>query len=196
MLPWNKLRRVAALLVVMGTCGCILSLARPAHAQSDSLYKAPHKVVPFVPTPLKVVERMLEMAKVGRNDVVYDLGSGDGRIVIMAAQKFGAQSVGVELDPKLFQESSAEIQKLSLGKRAKIIYGNLFEVNLRPATVVTLYLLPSVNDRLEPLLEKDLRPGTRVVSHDFPVVAWDPVKTEQISDEYGGHHTLYLYIRP
>ena len=196
MLQWNKLRSVAALFTVLGACWCILSLPPQATAQVEPSSENFHKVVPFVPTPLKVVERMLELAKVSHNDVVYDLGSGDGRIVIMAAQKFGAQAVGVELDPKLFRESSERVQKLGLGEKAKIIYGNMFEVNVHPATVMTLYLLPSVNDQIEPKLDKELRSGTRVVSHDFSMNGWDPVKTEQVSDEYGGHHTLYLYIRP
>jgi len=193
---WVKLRRVAALVAILAAFDCIRLLPPQASAQVEAPPETSQKIVPFVPTPMKVVERMLELAKVGRNDVVYDLGSGDGRIVIMAAQKFGAQAVGVELDPKLFRESSARIQKLGLGEKAKIIYGNMFEVNVHPATVVTLYLMPSVNDLIAPLLDKELRSGTRVVAHDFPVNAWNPVKTEQVSDEDGGHHTLYLYVRP
>jgi SAM-dependent methyltransferase len=196
MLRWVTLRRVAILVTFLAAFDCILARPPQASAQVEAPPETSQKVVPFVPTPMKVVERMLELAKVSRNDVVYDLGSGDGRIVIMAAQKFGAHAVGVELDPKLFRESSARIQKLGLGKRAKIIYGNMFEVNVHPATVMTLYLLPSVNDQIEPMLDKELRSGTRVVSHDFSMNGWDPVKTEQVTDEYGGHHTLYLYIRP
>jgi protein-L-isoaspartate O-methyltransferase len=196
MLRWVRLRRVAALVAILAAFECILSLVPQVSAQVEPSTETPQRVVPFVPTPMKVVERMLELAKVSRNDVVYDLGSGDGRIVIMAAQEFGAHAVGVELDPKLFRESSARIQKLGLGKRAKIIYGNMFEVNVHPATVVTLYLLPSVNDEIEPMLDKELRSGTRVVSHDFSMNAWNVAKTERVTDENGGHHTIYLYIRP
>lgn len=194
MLRWIKLRRVAALVAFLTVFECILSLPPRTSAQASS--DISRKVVPFVPTPMKVAEKMLELAKVDRNDVVYDLGSGDGRIVVMAAQEFGAQAVGVELDPKLFEESSARIRKLGLQNKAHIIYGDMFEVNVHPATVVTLYLLPSVNDQIEPMLEKELRPGTRVVSHDFSMNGWNPAKTESVTDENGGHHTLYLYVRP
>ncbi len=154
------------------------------------------RVAPYVPSPPEVVEKMLELAKVDKSDVVYDLGSGDGRIVIMAAQKFGARSVGIELDPKLYEESSKKISELGLSSRAKILYENFFEVNLRPASVVTLYLLTIVNERLRPKLEKELRPGTRVVSHDFEVRGWTPDKVEKVTSNNGIEHTVYLYIRP
>ena len=196
MLRWVTLSRVAALVAFLAAFDCIFARPPQAATRVDAPPETSQKVVPFVPTPMKVVERMLEMAKVGRNDVLYDLGSGDGRIVIMAAQKFGAHAVGVELDPRLFRESSARIQKLGLRGNAKILYGNMFEVDVHPATVVTLYLLPSINDQIEPKLDKELHSGTRVVAHDFPMNGWDPVKTEQVSDEYGGHHTIYLYVRP
>lgn len=196
MLRWVTLRRVATLVTFLAAFGCILVRPPQASAQSTVAPDISQEVVPYVPTPMKVVQRMLELAKVSRNDVLYDLGSGDGRVVIMAAQKFGARAVGVELDPQRFRESSARIQKLGLGKRAKIIYGNMFEVNVHAATVMTLYLLPSVNDQIEPKLDKELRSGTRVVSHDFMMNGWDPVKTEQVTDEDGGHHTLYLYVHP
>ncbi len=139
---------------------------------------------------------MLELAKVAPEDVVYDLGSGDGRIVIMAAQKFGAQAVGVELDDELYKQSSARIKELGLDKRAKIIHGNLFEANFRPATVVTLYLLTSVNEKLRPYLEKQLSPGTRVVSHDFKMPGWSGEKMVDVTSQDGVSHTIYLYIRP
>jgi SAM-dependent methyltransferase len=154
------------------------------------------RLAPYVPTPMSVVEKMLELAQVDKYDRVYDLGSGDGRIVIMAAQKFGAEAVGVELDDDLFKESSARIAELGLGKRAKILHENMYEVSLRPATVVTLYLLTSVNERLRPILERHLRPGARVVTHDFQVPGWKPEKTVQVISEAGVSHTLYLYVRP
>jgi len=193
---WTRPGRAAAFVAVLVAFECGLSFPPRASAQEEIPPETSQKVVPYVPTPMKVVQKMLELAKVNRNDVVYDLGSGDGRIVIMAAQKFGAHAVGVELDPKLLHESSAQIQTLGLGERAKILYGNMFDVDVHPATVVTLYLLPSVNDQIEPKLEKELRPGTRVVSHDFPMNPWNAVKTERVTDEYGTFHTLYLYVRP
>ncbi len=191
MLNWKSERRLR-----------LLAVAAAAIPASFSLFVAlaqeapPHKDVPFVPTPLPVVERMLELAHVDRDDVVYDLGSGDGRIVIMATQKFGAQAVGVELDDELFKKSSARIAELGLEKRARILHANFFETDLRPATVVTLYLLTIVNERLRPILEKQLRPGARVVSHDFQISEWKLEKVEKVTSDNGISHTIYLYVRP
>ncbi len=156
----------------------------------------PNKIVPYVPTPPEVVEKMLELAKVDKNDTLYDLGSGDGRIVIMAAQKFGARAVGVELDPDLYKQSEDRIKQLGLDKRAEIMHEDFFNVNIRHATVVTLYLLTSVNERLKPLLEKQLRSGARVVSHDFQMPGWQAEKAEEVIDKNGLSHKLYLYVRP
>ncbi len=156
----------------------------------------PNKIVPYVPTPPEVVDKMLALAKVGQDDTVYDLGSGDGRIVIMAADKFGAHAVGVELDPDLYKQSEQRIKDLGLGKRAEILHEDFFNVNLRHATVVTLYLLTSVNERLKPLLEKQLRSGARVVSHDFQMPGWQAEKTEEVVDKNGLSHKLYLYVHP
>ena len=175
----------------------IFSLAGWAQkAAPPKLGELNDRLAPFVPTPMLVVEEMLKLAEVDKYDRVYDLGSGDGRIVIMAAQKFGAEAVGVELDDDLFKESSARIVELGLEKRAKILHENMYKVSLRPATVVTLYLLTSVNDRLKPILERDLRPGARVVTHDFKVPGWEPKKSIQVTSENGISHTIYLYVRP
>ncbi len=195
---WQRagLKRAWALGAAVAFFPCVFMPLPKASAQEGSSSEAPRRYVPYVPTPMTVVRRMLQLAKVTRHDVVYDLGSGDGRIVIMAAQKFGARAVGVELDPELVHESSARILKLGLGGKAQIIYGNLFQSDVRPATVVTLYLTPSANDLLAPILDKELRSGTRVVANDFPVNPWNAVKTVQVTDEYGDHHTLYLYVRP
>jgi cyclopropane fatty-acyl-phospholipid synthase-like methyltransferase len=143
-----------------------------------------------------VVEEMLKLAEVDEHDRVYDLGSGDGRIVIMAAQKYGAEATGVELDDDLFKESSARIVELGLEERAQILHENMYKVSLRRATVVTLYLLTSVNERLKPILERDLRPGARVVTHDFKIPGWEPKKSIDVTSEAGISHTLYLYVRP
>jgi SAM-dependent methyltransferase len=164
-------------------------------AQSDSGKYLEH-IVPFVPTPLDVAQRMLEVAKVQPDDVVYDLGSGDGRIVILAAQKFGAHAVGVELDSNLYAESSARILKLGLQGRAQILHENMFEVNVRHATVVTLYLLTAVNERLRPMLERQLRSGARIVSHDFQVPGWQPEQTVDMLSKNDVPNKIFLYIRP
>jgi len=164
-------------------------------SESDSGKYLEH-LVPFVPTPLDVAQKMLEVAKVEPDDVVYDLGSGDGRIVILAAQKFGAHAVGVELDSDLYEESSEHIRKLGLQDRAQILHENLFEVNVRHATVVTLYLLTAVNERLRPILERQLRSGARIVSHDFQVPGWEPAQTVEVTSKYGVPSKIILYIRP
>ena len=154
------------------------------------------RFTPFVPTPYSVVDKMLELAGVGPDDTVYDLGSGDGRIVIAAAKKFGARAVGVEIRSELWKQSSEEIARLGLEKRARIIHDDMFQVNVGAATVVTLYQLSAVNDRLRPLLEKRLRPGARVVSVDFSIPGWTPTKTVRVKSENGNEYRLYLYVRP
>jgi cyclopropane fatty-acyl-phospholipid synthase-like methyltransferase len=139
---------------------------------------------------------MLEVAKVQPDDVVYDLGSGDGRIVILAAQKFGAHAVGVEINSDLYEESSERIRKLGLQGRAQILHENMFEVNVRHATVVTLYLLTAVNERLRPTLERQLRSGARIVSHEFQVPGWQPEQTVDMISKAGVPNKIFLYIRP
>jgi cyclopropane fatty-acyl-phospholipid synthase-like methyltransferase len=139
---------------------------------------------------------MLTLAGVDKHDRVYDLGSGDGRIVITAAHQFKAEAVGVELDDDLYKKSSARIEELGLQKRAKILHMNMYKVDLKPATVVTLYLLTSVNERLKPILERDLRPGARVVTHDFKIPGWEPEKSQDVTTDTGISHKIYLYVRP
>jgi SAM-dependent methyltransferase len=128
----------------------------------------------FVPTPDEVVEAMLQLADVGQNDVVYDLGSGDGRIPITAARRFGARGVGIDLDPKLVAQATRNAQEGGVADRVRFVEGDIFEADISPATVVTLYLLTSINERLRPKLLKELRPGTRIVSHQFRMGDWSP----------------------
>ena len=153
------------------------------------------KVAPFVPTPMDVVEKMLEIAKVTSADVVYDLGSGDGRIVLTAAAKYGAKAVGVELDRDLATESEAEAKRRNLDKLVTIIQGDLFLTNVKPASVVTVYLLQAANRQLSPILEKDLKPGTRVVAHDIRIPDWKPVEELSMKSD-GIQHYIYLYRIP
>ncbi len=154
------------------------------------------KQVPYVPTPQDVVEKMLELANVKSDDVVYVLGSGDGRIVITAAQKYGAHAVGVEINQELYRKSSDRIKELGLDDRAHIICEDMFEVSVHRATVVTLYLLTSFNEKLRPKLESQLRPGARIVCHDFHIPGWDPDKVVDVVSKNGIPHKLYLYIHP
>jgi SAM-dependent methyltransferase len=154
------------------------------------------KQAPYVPTPQDIVEKMLELAKVTSDDVVYDLGSGDGRIVITAAQKYGAHAVGVEINPDLYRQSSDRIKELGLDDRAHILCEDMFDVSVHRATVVALYLLTSFNEKLRPKLERELRPGARIVCHDFHIPGWDPEKVVDETSKNGISHKLYLYIRP
>jgi len=153
------------------------------------------KLAPYYPTPETIVQKMLQLGGLKAGEKMFDLGSGDGRIVIMAAQKFHAEAVGIELDKDLCRQSLAKIQKLGLEKSAHIINGDLLKQNYSSADLVTVYLLPeSIDKQVQPLLEKQLKKGARVVAHDFEFKAWQPEKVENIPDDGEGRsHTLYLY---
>jgi SAM-dependent methyltransferase len=188
-LPWAHVW-LAVLVILLAGRAAIVS------AQAPAIERKPETLAPFVPTPEAVVERMLKLADVRPDDTVYDLGCGDGRIVIMAAQKFDANAVGVELDPGLYRQALERVKALKLQDKVKIISGDLLLVDLRPATVVTLSLLTSANRKLKPNLEKFLRKGSRVVSHDFEVPGWKADRIENASDEREfRQHIVYLYRR-
>jgi len=153
------------------------------------------KLAPYYPTPSTIVERMLELGELKSGEKMYDLGSGDGRIVIMAAQKYHADATGVELDPDLVQSSAAKIRQLGLQKTAHIIHGDILKQNYSSANLITVYLLPDSNIKLRPVLDATIRKGTRIVAHDFEIGGWVPVKTVTIPDDGEGRsHTLFLYI--
>jgi ubiquinone/menaquinone biosynthesis C-methylase UbiE len=149
-------------------------------------------LAPYIPTPQILVERMLEAGGVKPGDVVYDLGSGDGRIVITAAQQFGARGVGVELSPELCRTAQKRIKELNLQDRVKIIEASALRVDLSPATVVTLYLMTSSNERLRPNLEKYLKPGARVVSNDYPIRGWRESRLVLVKTG-SAEHKIYVY---
>jgi protein-L-isoaspartate O-methyltransferase len=154
------------------------------------------KLAPYYPTPNTIVERMLRMGGLKAGEKMFDLGSGDGRIVIMAAQKFHAKAVGVELDKDLCKQSMEKIGKLGLEKNAHIVNGDLLQQNYSSADLITVYLLPVSNDKVTPLLDKQLKKGTRIVAHDFEFKNWTPDKVESIEDDGEGRsHTLYLYVK-
>ena len=134
----------------------------------------------FVPTPNDVVDAMLTMATVSAKDTVYDLGCGDGRIVITAAQKYGARGVGIDIDPERVAEATDNVKKAGVADRVRIVRGDLFEADISAATVVTLYLLTDLNLKLRPKLWRDLNPGTRVVSHAFSMGDWKPERTANV----------------
>lgn len=166
---------------------------QPALSSTDTLASAdtPDSDVPYVPTPEPVVDRMLEMADVDENDVVYDLGSGDGRIVIRAAEKYGARGVGVEIDPQRIKEARKNAREAGVSDRVEFRQGDLFKADVSEATVVTLYLLPSVNLKLRPKLFEELEPGTPVVSHDFDMDEWEPEETVEMNGD-----TVYRWTIP
>jgi uncharacterized protein (TIGR03000 family) len=152
--------------------------------------------VPFEPTPQDVVDKMLEMAAITEKDVVYDLGCGDGRIVVTAAKKYGCKAAGFDLDPKRVKESLANVKAADVEKLVTIEKKNLFDVDLKPASVVTLFLLPDVNVKLVPQLEQ-LKPGSRILSHDFAIEGVKPLKVVKVaSKEDQRQHTIYIWIAP
>ena len=146
-------------------------------------------VAPFVQTPLEVAKKMLELVEVKPGENLYDLGCGDGRLILLAAKDMGANSIGIDLREDLLERAKTEILRLGLEARVKVIQANFFDVDISTANVVTLYLTSSANERLRPKMEKELRTGCRVVSHDFKVPGWKP---KQVYDELLGH-TIYTY---
>lgn len=148
--------------------------------------------VPFVPSPPEVVDRMLDLAEVNKDDVVYDIGSGDGRIVIRAAKKYGARGVGIEIDPELVERSRAKAREERVEHRVEFRHQDALTVDLSPATVVTLYMFPEFNAKLRPLLRR-LKPGSRVVSHDFDIEGWPPTTVERMDGGWLHRHTIYLW---
>ncbi|MFO7277952.1 MAG: methyltransferase domain-containing protein [Pseudomonadota bacterium] len=178
--------RIAALALV-ASIGLSTSPAVLAQA-AEPARKMPE--VPFVPSPDEVVNKMLDVARVGKNDVVYDLGSGDGRIVIAAAKR-GARAVGVDIDPERIKESTANAKEAGVEDRVRFLNQDLFDTDLSEATVVTLYLLPRVNLRLRPKLLRELKPGARIVSHSFDMGEWEADREEKVEGR-----TVYLWIVP
>lgn len=157
--------------------------------------QTPQTDIPFGPSPQAVVLEILKLAQVNQNDVVYDLGSGDGRIVITAAQQYGARGVGIEINPILVAESQENARKAEVSDRTQFLQQDLFTTDLSEATVVTLYLFPSLNQKLRPKLLRELRPGTRIVSHNYTIGNWKPNRVVVVK-QGDRNHTLYLWIVP
>lgn len=163
----------------------------PQTAPTDQTQQREPDVV-YVPTPQEVVDEMLALAKVTKDDVIYDLGSGDGRIPITAAQKFGTRGVGIDINPERIQEANANAQKAGVTDLVKFLQQDLFTTNFSEATVVTLYLLPDLNVKLRPELFRQLKPGTRIVSHDFDMGEWKPERVVQTKEG----STIYYWVIP
>jgi SAM-dependent methyltransferase len=201
----------AAALLIVATVGAACSQSQPAAYARTASIQAPadtdlrtlqptpvqdtavHKDVPFVPTPPEVVNRMLALAKPTSRDKLYDLGSGDGRIVIAAAKRYGTHGVGIDIDPERIREARHNADTAGVSKLVQFRQGNLFDVDLRDANIVTLYLLPEVNMKLRPKLLEQLRPGTRVVSHAFDMGDWKPDSTVTVKHS-SGEATVYLWV--
>jgi SAM-dependent methyltransferase len=151
--------------------------------------------VQYIPTPQNVVDEMLQLTGMTQDDVVYDLGCGDGRLVITAAKRFGARGVGIDIDPQRISESRDNARQAGVTDRVRFMQQDLFEADIRQATVVTLYLLPKLNVQLRPKLLLDLRPGTRVVSHDFDMAEWQPDQTVRVPGS-SRTHSVYYWVIP
>jgi tRNA A58 N-methylase Trm61 len=153
-------------------------------------------IAPYVSTPLSVVRQMLVLSELRPGELIYDLGSGDGRVVIMAAQEFGARGVGVELREDLVKRAIERVSELNISNKVKIVQSDMFNVDLSQANVVTLYLTTSANDKVKPKLESELKQGARVVTHDYEILGWKPHKVDKFCENprlgYPSH-TLYVY---
>src|ERR671922_672867 len=174
---------VLSLAIVLAVVGHASAQTAPAPLRSPDVI--------FVPTPQEVVDAMLKLAKVTKNDVIYDLGSGDGRIPITAAKTYGARGIGIDIDPQRIKEATENLKAAGVGDRVRFLNADLFTTDISQATVVTLYLLPSLNLKLMPKLNKELKPGTRIVSHAFDMGDWKPEQTLNVNGR-----TVYYWTIP
>lgn len=181
--PW-----ILAVLVLAGCAATAPPAAPPVASQPPKLD------VVWVPSPPAVITAMLEAARVGPNDLVYDLGCGEGEVLIEAARRYGARGVGVDLDPERIKNARINAAQAGVADRITFLQQDLFKTDVRPATVVTLYLLPELNERLRPTLLRDLRPGTPIVSHDFAMGDWEPERTIEI--QLARAHRVFLWRVP
>lgn len=191
------MNRVVRLTVVL-SCLAVNSVVYAQDAADKAVEDAKKDRKPdviFVPTPHEVVDKMLEVARVQKTDLLYDLGCGDGRIVVAAAKKYGCHAIGYDVDPQRIKESLENVKKNQVEDLVKIQQEDIFTLDLSAANVITLYLLPKLNVRLIPQLEK-LKPGSRIVSHDFRMRGVTPDKTVKVKSDNGGEHQVYLWTTP
>jgi protein-L-isoaspartate O-methyltransferase len=172
--------------------GKAIDLFLGAHGRADAV-----DLAPYVPSPSVVVDKMLELARITRKDMLYDIGCGDGRIVITAARKYGAGGVGIDIDKAMVEASNKNARVAGVERFVTFICMDATKADVSPATVVTLYLLPESNALLRPILERQLRAGTRVVSHNYMIAGWEKKKTQAVTikDEDGTDHNIYVYVR-
>ncbi|HYZ85504.1 MAG TPA: class I SAM-dependent methyltransferase [Bryobacteraceae bacterium] len=186
--------KIPGLLLVGG----LVSLSLPCSAQapfSKRLGDYPQRLAPYVPSPQAIVDKMLEMAELKPGELLYDLGCGDGRIPITAAQRYRARGICVEIAEALVRSAEQQVRRANLQDLVKVIHADIMEVDLNSADVVTIYLETSSNDKLKPVFERKLKPGARVVSHDFAVRGWTPIRTEKL-ESYNRSHIIYVYEMP
>jgi SAM-dependent methyltransferase len=171
----------------------VIPLLMPAALLQAQKFTNPDTLAPDFPTPQVVVDRMLAMVSVKPTDIVFDLGCGDGRILISAVKTYHCRAVGVELSRDIYDRTCQRLKTLGLSDQVSMIHGNILQTDFSSADVVTLYLMTSTNERLKPKMEQYLKPGARVVSHDYEIHGWKPVKEEQV-DVDGRPHKLFLYV--
>ena len=191
--PVQALLVVASLSAAFGARSTFATAAERLAGDLLTPQTSTRSLAPYVATPPDVVERMLTLAKVGPGDVVYDLGCGDGRIVIAAARKFGARGVGVDIDARLISQAESDARAAGVADRVRFLLQDAMTVDVSDATVVTLYLLAASNVKLRPILTRQLRPGARIVSHSFPIGDWEPHVVDTFRDAAGTARTLYLW---
>ncbi|MFB0566103.1 MAG: cyclopropane-fatty-acyl-phospholipid synthase family protein [Candidatus Aminicenantaceae bacterium] len=170
----------------------LIMIYEGSHGRKDAV-----DLAPYLSTPMEVVDKMLELAQVDESDVLYDIGCGDGRVVIEAAKKYGTNGVGIDIIPQRIRESNNNAKKAGVEKLVTFLLGDAMKADISEATVVTLYLLPESNELLRPKFERQLRPGVYVVSHNYRIPGWEDkeVETMSMKDKMGSNHTLFLYIR-
>jgi len=164
--------------------------AAAVYSQSGDVGK---RMAPYVPSPQEIIDRMLEVAQIKPLDTVIDVGCGDGRILVTAVQKFKAKAIGIEIEQKIAAQATETLHKLGLQNKARVVRADVFDVDLSQADVLTLYLTTSFNEKLRPKFEQSLKPGTRVVSHDYGIRGWNPVEIEEVF-VHGRRHRIFLYV--
>jgi SAM-dependent methyltransferase len=174
----------------------LVSLPPFTFAQQSNLPQYGNKFAPYVVTPEHAVDRMLELASLKPGETLFDLGCGDGRILITAVQKYKVKAVGIEISDRLARSAAEKVKKEGLQDQIKIVHGDFMRQDLSSANVVTLYLATTANDTLRPNLERFLKPNTRVVSYDYPIPGWKPMETTEAKGTHGFGHTIYLYQVP
>jgi protein-L-isoaspartate O-methyltransferase len=174
----------------------VLVSAVSAYGQQRNLSDYKNNLAPYVTSPEHAVDKMLQMAHLKSGETLYDLGCGDGRILIAAAERYKVKAVGIEISDHLAKTAAEEVKKAGLQNQVKVVHGNFMHTDLSGADVVTLYLATTANESLRPNLERYLRPNTRVVSYDYPIPGWKAVDTSESEGRHGANHTIYLYQVP